>query len=236
MPPPPKHRPEGAPKRRRRNESAKEAFRSVLVDNARQLMLEEGLEAVSIRNIALRSGVTPMAFYRYFENKAEVVQRLWAATLSELHLELSRELERLRHPVERLECFLLSYFGHWERNPAAARCIFLGDTSNGRGSWDVYFLQNPAARPVLELWNDLIHHALPDDDTRAGRTRLVRELMFAQTLGLLCVTVLGSTAPSVAPLALWRAALPGLLGLLTATTVAEFTGRAASVEGDASPG
>ena len=56
-----------------------------VVDTAIALADDHGLEAVSLRRIARRLGVTPMALYRYVENKDDLLDgmadRLYADVL-----------------------------------------------------------------------------------------------------------------------------------------------------------
>lgn len=177
-------------KKRRHGDQAKEEFRSLLVENAREILREDGLEAVSIRNLTTRLGITPMAFYRYFDSKADVVQRLWASTFEDLdrrvHVALDGEYDALR----RLTLFLRSYLDHWYDNADAARAVFLGESAMREGGpWDGLILDNPAAQPILGLWQQLVREALGNPDEHDAEA--VTDLMFAQTLGVVCVGVLG---------------------------------------------
>lgn len=177
-------------RKRRHGDQAKEEFRSLLVENAREILKQDGLEAVSIRNLTTRLGITPMAFYRYFDSKAEVVQRLWASTFDALDQRVQAALKGETDPVQRLARFLRCYLDHWASNEDAARAVFLGEGGlRVGGPWDGLILENPSAQPMLALWRTLVRDALgPVSDAEAAAAA---ELMFAQTLGVICVGVLG---------------------------------------------
>lgn len=177
-------------KKRRHGDQAKEEFRSLLVENAREILKQDGLEAVSIRNLTTRLGITPMAFYRYFDSKADVVQRLWASTFEALDQRVQAALEGETDPVQRLGLFLRCYLDHWACNEEAARAVFLGEgTLREGGPWDGLILENPSAQPILDLWRSLVRDALGSESE--DEAAAMADLMFAQTLGVVCVGVLG---------------------------------------------
>lgn len=47
--------------------------RQRIMTSARDLFLEEGLEGLTMRNVAERVGISPTAIYRHFRNKAEML-------------------------------------------------------------------------------------------------------------------------------------------------------------------
>jgi AcrR family transcriptional regulator len=56
-----------------RPEGQRESTRTLLLDAARRLFAEQGVEATTIRQIADAAGVTERTFYRYFEGKEGLV-------------------------------------------------------------------------------------------------------------------------------------------------------------------
>ena len=50
---------------------------------ARKLFDEKGIEGVSLRNVAKKIGITPMAIYRHFEDKEALVDALVLDGLAE---------------------------------------------------------------------------------------------------------------------------------------------------------
>ena len=48
-------------------------IRSRILDEARELFVAQGAAAVTMRGVAARVGVTPMALYRYFASREELL-------------------------------------------------------------------------------------------------------------------------------------------------------------------
>jgi AcrR family transcriptional regulator len=181
-----------APRRARRNgDAAKSEFRSAIIETAKDLLSHDGYDAVSIRNIAQRVGVTPMAFYRYFESKLEVVQCIWEATFAELLNALVGAMARHNGSRDRLAAFLHAYLDYWVEHVDAARAIFHGDGAYKAAlACEVNFTRNPAAQPVLNLWEQVVLSCLPKSPQRAERSRLLRDAMFCQSIGVVYACVL----------------------------------------------
>ncbi len=65
-----------APPSAGKRELTKHANRQAILDAARQVFAESGYEAVSVRDIIRRTGLSVGAFYNYFRSKEEVFQAL----------------------------------------------------------------------------------------------------------------------------------------------------------------
>ena len=64
--------------RHKQTEEERDAMRARILDAAHELLLEQGPDALSIRAIAERVGVSHMVLYTYFESHAALVQALRA--------------------------------------------------------------------------------------------------------------------------------------------------------------
>jgi AcrR family transcriptional regulator len=60
--------------------------RAEILDTALTITGESGLDALSMRGLAARIGVTPMALYRYFRDKDDVLHGMVGRMLSEIDL------------------------------------------------------------------------------------------------------------------------------------------------------
>lgn len=107
----------------------REGLRDILVDVALLMLAEEGAEALSLRAVARRSGVSAMAPYRHYPDK----EALLAAVAS-------RGFEGLREallaadtsalPGQALVDQAVAYVGYARANPALFRLMF-GATATG---------------------------------------------------------------------------------------------------------
>lgn len=104
-------------------ESDERQTRERIVAVARTLFLRDGVEAVSMRNLAAEVGCSPMALYRYFGNKQELLWQVWDVFLAELFARLERI--QAASPRARLEKLALAYLAYWLEHPERYLIVFL---------------------------------------------------------------------------------------------------------------
>ncbi len=102
-----------------------ESIRQTLIQGALAVYLEEGMESLSLRQIAKRVGLSHTAGYRYFENKEALLAEMRRACILEfkaaaLPLEDSGEED----PVERIRAALMGLLEFGSSQPAKYRLIF----------------------------------------------------------------------------------------------------------------
>jgi AcrR family transcriptional regulator len=101
-----------------------EAFRRRAVDAAMKLFAERGYEGVSLRSVAADLGVSAMAPYRYFANKAE----MFAMVRAEAYRRFANRLEQALHagddPLNRLVSLREAYLDYALSDPDAYRVMF----------------------------------------------------------------------------------------------------------------
>jgi AcrR family transcriptional regulator len=111
-------KPPAASKRvRRNNEEDADRRRKEFVEATFDLFAEGGLEAVSIRAVAARVGVSPMVMYWYFADKDELLNGLMMAVLKNLDEQLQEVLAGPPPARERLRAFIDCFLSYWESNP-----------------------------------------------------------------------------------------------------------------------
>lgn len=66
------------------HESGKARRRKVILDTARQVLSEEGENALTIRDIASRAGISPVTIYNLFGSKISVLRTIFEDDLNEL--------------------------------------------------------------------------------------------------------------------------------------------------------
>src|SRR5262249_37500777 len=98
----------------------KTLLRQQILDAARELLIRDGYERLSMRRVAERIDYSPTAIYLHFKNKQELVFSLCEETLAKLVRELATlrdeypdPLVRLRQGMERYINFGLSHPDHY---------------------------------------------------------------------------------------------------------------------------
>ncbi len=97
------------------------SLRDQIRDTARELFAREGYESVSMRRIGAEVGCSPMAIYRHFPNKEELLLSICEETFNNLLVLLDRTraksgtpLEKLRASLRAVVDFHLSHPNHYK--------------------------------------------------------------------------------------------------------------------------
>src|SRR5579864_8523248 len=96
-------------------------LREQIRDTARDLFAREGYESVSMRRIGAEIGCSPMAIYRHYENKEELLLSICEETFSRMIQLLDNDrrtsgtrLEILRRSVRTILDFHISHPNHYK--------------------------------------------------------------------------------------------------------------------------
>lgn len=107
-----------------RREREKEEIRGKILDAARELFVQEGYDAVSMRKIAEKIEYSPTAIYLHFKDKRSVL----IALCDEDFLRLARELQkigRVEDPIERMRQSGRAYIRFGLDHPNHYRWMFM---------------------------------------------------------------------------------------------------------------
>ncbi len=122
-------------------------LRDQIRDTARDLFAREGYESVSMRRIGSKIGCSPMAIYRHYENKEELLLSICEETFNGMiqALDKARQgpgtaLEKLRRCVHTIVEFHMSHPNHYKvtfmtmmpPGPVAERKVAIGQLAMDR--------------------------------------------------------------------------------------------------------
>ena len=166
------------------------ATRHRLLDAARELATEGGYEAVGMRQVAARAGVSAPTAYLYFSSKdhvlVDVLVELVGNTTATLSRRLSAKAGSSRPPVERAVAMLRRAVQNVEKAPslyiAMTRAFVCGSSEVAHA--------RTALESSMQQWIDL---ALGDAEIadREDVVHILEAVMFAGMVGL----VTGGRAP-----------------------------------------
>lgn len=118
-----------------RRERVRETTRVELVAGARSLLVDDGLDAVTVREVARTLGMTAPAIYRYFPSREALLEEVIDALYDELadHIVAARESARSGNLADR---FLLTSrsFRQWARDNRPEFGLLFGAPVPGVGS------------------------------------------------------------------------------------------------------
>lgn len=103
--------------RQSRREAVSERKRELILDAARQVFAEEGLDGASLRAIALRAGYTPAALYFHFDSKEAMYAEVLQASLESLGAAVTGAVAPTRTPQEKLKAAAMAFFRFYAENP-----------------------------------------------------------------------------------------------------------------------
>ncbi|MGL3213487.1 TetR family transcriptional regulator [Bradyrhizobium sp. BR 1433] len=102
-------------------ESRKEAVsrhkRELILDAARSVFAEEGLEGASLRAIATRAGYTPAALYFHFDSKEAIYAEVLRQSLASLGEAVSAAVATTRGARQKLHAAGMGFFRYYAENP-----------------------------------------------------------------------------------------------------------------------
>jgi len=108
----------------RRRERRRKETRGELLHAAREIVIEQGAEHLTVREIARRTGFTPSALYRYFENgRQEILLEITRGSLEVLDAHLAR-LRAPAAPAERIVAMGAAYLRFAHEHPQEERLLF----------------------------------------------------------------------------------------------------------------
>lgn len=99
-------------------------LRQALLEAARTLINEAGVEALTLREVARRAGVTTAAPYHHFADKAALVTALAQQGLVELDQAAEAALVGIEAPREQLRAIGVAYVMFAVEHPAEFRLMF----------------------------------------------------------------------------------------------------------------
>ncbi len=107
-----------------KSEEQRKEMRNAILDAARELFVERGVESVTMREIARRIGYSATAIYLHFRDKESLIRELCDTDFLTLAKEL-QSIENILDPIERLRLLGLGYVRFAMNYPNHYRLMFM---------------------------------------------------------------------------------------------------------------
>ena len=104
-------------KRQSRRAAVNGHKRELILNAAKQVFAEEGLEGASLRAIGVRAGYTAAALYFHFESKEAIYAEVLKASLASLGAAVDRAVAVAKTPAQKLKAAAMSFFRFYAENP-----------------------------------------------------------------------------------------------------------------------
>ncbi|MCL5735037.1 MAG: TetR/AcrR family transcriptional regulator [Actinobacteria bacterium] len=112
-----------------RKDRRRATTRAEILAAARELLLEVGPEAISLRQVARRADFSPGALYTYFSSRDEIVASLFKESFERLD-SYRRRVPATLPPDRRVVELGLAYMDYARDNPMDLRCILLATSTD----------------------------------------------------------------------------------------------------------
>lgn len=175
--------------RLRRGPAEMAALKREMLERARKIYRDEGVEALSMRRLAQELGISTMAIYSYFESKKALLDGLWIEVFEALTDELLDASKDQRAPRKVLEAHTRCLLDFWERHPEQFRMIYMSLTQTGSLE-EIGQSQQPVYNRLLGLMRERVAACAPEgfepDETAI---RLICDQMSVRTMGYLMMVI-----------------------------------------------
>jgi AcrR family transcriptional regulator len=173
------------PRVRRGNVADQQALRQSALDAAMRLFQAHGLAGVTMRAVATEVGVSAMALYRYFPNKAGLLRGLWEFAITELHGVINAAINRPGLSArQRLRAGINAFLAYYEARPDYYRLIFMTEQTYVE-SVESKWSEAPIYQEVMQTSQALTRDVAQEIGGDPARARLASDLRFALSTGYL---------------------------------------------------
>lgn len=179
---------------RRNNLADAEQLRADLLDAAMQLFAQGGMEAVSMRAVAARVGVSAMAPYRYFTDKAELLSGLWQFVVRAVHEQMAPAIAAARGGRAKQRVSIDVFLRYWEAHPDHYRLVYMTATPTERGN-DSTLRQAPVYAEMLQLVQSVTADLADELGVDMTHAKLAGDIRFAMQLGYLQAALVNQRFP-----------------------------------------
>jgi AcrR family transcriptional regulator len=178
---------------RRGNVEDHERLRREILDAAFAVYQRDGLGALTMRAVASAVSLSPMALYRYFADKGDLLRGLWEFVLDEAQQEVGRAMAAARGKRERLRASVDAFLGYWESHPDHFRLVYMSEETMASGSANP-LTRSPVYRSVVDLSRPLMEELAGPAADPAG-VLLARDLRQSLMVGYLHARIINTRYP-----------------------------------------
>lgn len=155
----------------------RENLRETLIQAGLALIAEQGIRALTLREIGARVGVSRMAPYRHFKDKDDLIAAICEAGFSQFADALEKARKKAKGNFrERLRAMARAYVRFAAENPAYYETMFGGPQAASRESVE-------GAR-AFQVLNETIREGQQTGEVRDGNSVTFAQLVWAQVHGI----------------------------------------------------
>jgi AcrR family transcriptional regulator len=175
---------ESARRVRRGNVEDHELLRQQVLEAAFDLNAQGGMDALSMRAIAQRVGLSAMTLYRYFNGKAEIINAMWCLILMESSVVVQAAVARCRTPRSRLRASIEAAIDYWDGHPERFELVFV-TPEMVQGPMRSALTESQAYRELVTFSQRVVEEFVLDVGGDPRAVALARDLRLSMVIGYL---------------------------------------------------
>ncbi len=203
-----------SPHRRVRRGSAEDhdSLRRQIVAAAFDIHARDGVDALSMRSLGAAVGVSPMALYRYYPSKAELLRSMWEVVLGEAQATVRAAVARHATARARLRASIDGFFAYWEAHPSHFMLVYMTPETMQEAGASSPLTRSPAYTAAVDLSSPLIDELVAEVGGRPERAPVARDLRMSLMVGYLHARIVNTRFPWSDFGALREAAIDAIAG------------------------
>lgn len=162
----------------------------VLLVAAADVIASDGLDALSLRDLARRAGVSRAAPYHYFRDKDDLLARAGALGVRRLGERIAAASKAQTDPLLQLRAGLIAYVEYAQSEAQLFRLMFSGVLERNAAAakigaeGDRFAFSSASARDAFRTLVDAIQRAQEEKRLRDGDPLLIANVFWAYTHGI----------------------------------------------------
>jgi AcrR family transcriptional regulator len=193
------------------SEEQRELVRRRILGAAREVFDHSGIEAVSMRGVGARVGLTASALYAYFPSKIDLLRALWWDALDELHVRMKALSQGAPDPITAIRELAMAYVDFALEDPARFRTLFMAE----RGELAAELRTAGVIHEAYHLFRQRVAEATGQGQLRLDDPDLGAQMLWAAVHGTLTLPLSSVSFPFRPPPLLAARLLDALLAGLS---------------------
>ncbi|WP_280151634.1 TetR/AcrR family transcriptional regulator [Piscinibacter sp. XHJ-5] len=170
-------------------------LRQQIVAAAFAIHEREGVSALSMRALAAEMGVSPMALYRYYPSKADLLRAMWEVVLSDAQASVKAAVATQKTARARLRASIESFLRYWESHPAHFRLVYMTPETMEDRAQGAPLTGSEAYVSAVDLAGPLIDELVAEIGGRKDRALVARDLRMSLMVGYLHARIVNTRYP-----------------------------------------
>ncbi|WP_238882050.1 TetR/AcrR family transcriptional regulator [Clostridium sp. YIM B02551] len=173
-----------------RRENEKETIKNKIIDAAKEILVEEGFEKLSIRKIANKIEYSPGIIYHYFKDKGEIISVMVGEGYKRILETISKVPLDRENPEKTLEEGLRLYIDLMLKSPEEFKIILMSNIEEVKDKVNILERGISKERKSLQGLCNLVNLGMETGNFKPMDVELTAQILWTATHGLISRLIL----------------------------------------------